>query len=298
MRRLSAQQVQILNFGFIIVLALIIGNLVYNLQNLPLEEPGGEVQGPSIPRIDDGSTISVLRVLTLGLGTITLVGIAALVIRRFRRREKGIRGPTVFLVRNNNYLLAVFMMILAFIVFFFLGRRDGSQLELPEDSGGGTSGGGSSGGVIPPAPTIDPDALPLGVIILVLVVALLIGLNLVRYRSLKRKPIASAARTETAEEVAQTIYSLETGTDARSAILRCYRNMSEILARHGTPNKEHLTPREFRSQAGPILGLNEGSLQRLTGLFEVARYSPHPVGEGHRREATSCLKEIQAELEE
>ncbi len=293
MRRLTSQEVQLISILILAFLAVLVGNLVENLQSLPRGDDAPPP--PIVPAVDEGPITVALRLIIIALGTITIVGIAALAIDRLRKRRKrlGVMERMGMPMYNNPFLVSMAMIMVAFGILFLLRR---GSIDPPGGTNEGELPGGAMPNVIPGVQTAGVPAIPLGVVILVIVVAALLGLNLVRHRRTAPGGTTVQARKETAEEVSQALYQLELGGDARPAILQCYRKMGEIMGRHGVENPDHMTPREFRSSAAPLLGLREGSLRRLTGLFEVARYSHYSVGEGEREEATACLREIRGEL--
>jgi hypothetical protein len=56
------------------------------------------------------------------------------------------------------------------------------------------------------------------------------------------------------------------------------------------------TPSEFTSRILRVLGAGTASASDLTGLFEVARFSDHELGEGDRRRAIASVQRVEAEI--
>jgi transglutaminase-like putative cysteine protease len=84
------------------------------------------------------------------------------------------------------------------------------------------------------------------------------------------------------------------GNEPRAIVLRAYARLTRALARRGLPRHPSQTPLEYlqsvgragrrlparrRGRSAPALTLHAvGAIGRLTDLFLLARYSPHPIG--------------------
>jgi hypothetical protein len=87
------------------------------------------------------------------------------------------------------------------------------------------------------------------------------------------------------------------GADARAAVIACYAAMEASLGASGVARRASDSPQDLleRAAAGDVLtGPAAGD---LTDLFREARYSTHPMDDGHRRRASAALSEIAAQLE-
>jgi hypothetical protein len=73
--------------------------------------------------------------------------------------------------------------------------------------------------------------------------------------------------------------------------------MTQTLAAHGYPRAAQETPLEYMVATFQKLGAAPTGITRLTLLFNEARYSDHPVGEGMRDEAIAALAAVRADLE-
>lgn len=90
----------------------------------------------------------------------------------------------------------------------------------------------------------------------------------------------------------KSLHELESGQDARDAIVACYEQMNQVVAAKRGFNREYyMTAAEFESQLERF-GLPRGPLSRLTRLFESVRYGGHASGLQETREAAECLKAI------
>ena len=108
---------------------------------------------------------------------------------------------------------------------------------------------------------------------------------------------ARAQRAEIVAAVDETLDDLDDGADARVAIINCYRRFEHVAARAQVRRAPWQTPEEFMREALGRLALPESSVERLTRLFEVARFSHHPLGAPERDRARRCLEEIRRSIE-
>ncbi|MBT3336587.1 MAG: DUF4129 domain-containing protein [Anaerolineae bacterium] len=85
---------------------------------------------------------------------------------------------------------------------------------------------------------------------------------------------------------------LADGAEWEDVIVRSYVQMGEVVnERRGIQREDEMTPHEF-AQHLVAAGLPADPVQRLTGLFEYVRYSPHRPGKDEMAEAVACLNEI------
>jgi len=98
--------------------------------------------------------------------------------------------------------------------------------------------------------------------------------------------------------VAAGLQELRTHTDPRQAIIACYARLEHLLEDHGVPAYGHLTPQEYMGAALQDLDLPADVFAGLVGLFELARYSLHPLDDRARARAMAYLEQLQAHLEQ
>lgn len=90
----------------------------------------------------------------------------------------------------------------------------------------------------------------------------------------------------------KSLHDLESGQDARDAIVACYEQMNQVVAAKRGFNREYyMTAAEFETQLERF-GLPRAPLARLTRLFESVRYGGHGSGPQEMLEAADCLKAI------
>jgi hypothetical protein len=96
--------------------------------------------------------------------------------------------------------------------------------------------------------------------------------------------------------VAASLLDVEAETDPRRAVVAAWISMGEALARHGMRRAPHEAPVEYMRRALRSVRVSASSVQRLTTLFERARYSDHPATPAMRDEALQVLHSVREEL--
>lgn len=86
--------------------------------------------------------------------------------------------------------------------------------------------------------------------------------------------------------------------DARRAIIAAYRRFERALATARAPRAPWQTPAEFMRATLDRLPVPAPPVERLTALFELARFSRRPLGAETREAACECLDEVTAALPE
>ncbi len=118
----------------------------------------------------------------------------------------------------------------------------------------------------------------------------------------KVKPMIDSGEDEEVEKdlvsaVDTTITELHKGKDVEATILRCYQRMCMILEEKGVEYSDFLTPREFERRAITYLDVPKNRIFDLRGLFEIAKYSDHRLGDEDRERAVKSLKALREEIE-
>lgn len=90
----------------------------------------------------------------------------------------------------------------------------------------------------------------------------------------------------------ETLARLQAGEDFRSAIIRCYYRMCEILREERRIERNiAMTPSEFARRLDR-LGLGGPAVDQLTLLFEAARYGQQQYSRADEERAVTCLATI------
>ena len=157
---------------------------------------------------------------------------------------------------------------------------------------------------IPGASTLEvPDPPPdSGVVPLIVAgVALLamIGIvvaQLVADRRRRRPPRTPAERL--VELLDDTLEDLEREPDPRRAVIGAWARMEAGLAAAGLPRHPSEAPFEYAARVLETAFARPGSVHRLTGLFERAKFSHHAIGQADRDQAIAALRAVRQELAE
>jgi hypothetical protein len=222
--------------------------------------------------------------LILAWGLVILIMALVIAILSPELRKRLLRA----LIRTAAFVL---------IVSFAVQRNPGllSLLDPTSDTGAaGTQGGEAS---LPPPPVFEPPRIaPLAAYLVSLVVVLAVLGAAWRLRGWWIRRTASADRRNPLEEIAhiahQSMEDLVGGRDWGNAIIRCYDQMGRVVdRRRGLARAASMTPAEFagRLQAA---GLPAQPVERLTRLFERARYGGRAAGKPEIEEAADCLGAI------
>ncbi len=104
-------------------------------------------------------------------------------------------------------------------------------------------------------------------------------------------------RRELHELVENSIEEIERERDPRRAVIRAYAGMESTLAKHDLGRRPFEAPGEYLSRAFAAMRLSRRPAERLTELFERARFSQHAIGPEMKRESIAALAELRNELE-
>jgi heme/copper-type cytochrome/quinol oxidase subunit 2 len=104
--------------------------------------------------------------------------------------------------------------------------------------------------------------------------------------------VQSAARAA----VQAAIGELDRASDPRSGVIAAYSAMEGTLAAHGIARSPAEAPREYLRRVLVASAATEREARTLTGLFEEARFSAHPISEGVRELALSALNSLRERL--
>lgn len=270
----------------LVVLFVLIGgiNSVHPLPGKPLPNPFADVGGttgvnPGGPAWGAGAVrVFIQSLMALGAGLTLFV----LIISSKHRKQ--------------------FAMIFGVLLLIALILAQVKNIPHMEQAPRPSSAASSEIGAPPPVEQVKvdiPDANPTNWQVIAIAIGsslLLTGLGLFFF--LKVYPLIKARSEdedvlgELGKSAGLAVHRLITGDDPRSAILRCYQEMTEIMSQaERIPNYSYFTPREFAAHLRQR-GMKDDDVQRLTLIFEAVRYGARS-GEGFVDEAIACLRSIQ-----
>ena len=111
-----------------------------------------------------------------------------------------------------------------------------------------------------------------------------------------RQSVVPDAAAQVGSGLRRSLADLESERDPRLAVQRAYAHMEESLGAIELARARDETPTEFTARVLRVLGASAAAASDLTGLFEIARFSDHPMGEGDRRRAIASVQRVEAEV--
>jgi len=254
---------------------------------------------PVDARSAQGPTTALFMLLA-GTGIVMLGALMVVVWPGRRRKDDPPEDePTRIEVPWIWKLLAIMLPVAlgaALVLAAVTGTR---SLHTGARLGGQPFGSGVPPGATRPSGTERGFAVPawlpwtLLAIAALAVMAVVLALWLRRERSASETAEASAARAA----VQAAIGALDTQTDPRLAVIAAYGAMQRALGERGVVRSPAEAPREYLQRALMASRATEREARTLTGLFEEARYSTHPIPERVRAAALSALRSLQRRLQ-
>lgn len=98
--------------------------------------------------------------------------------------------------------------------------------------------------------------------------------------------------------IEESLDELEREPDPRRAVIRAYTGMERALARRGLGRRPFEAPFEYLARALAAIQVSRPAGERLTALFQRARFSEHPIDAEMKRQAIAALTAVRDELAE
>jgi Domain of unknown function (DUF4129) len=241
---------------------------------------------------------TALFVLTLGAGVVALAGLAAAVLPGLRRRDDERRQireePSLHWVWK---LLAVAMPVAlggALILAGVLGVR----AVRPPASGPALRAGSAPPAARAPSAGREHFALPAWLPWTVVAIVCVAALTAAAWYSRRSEDLSAPPGEGPAAQAAVDagIVALGAAGDARSAVIAAYAAMEQALAARGIRRASAEAPREYLRRVLTAAGGADSDATLLTGLFEEARFSSHPIPERLRELAARALGSLRRRL--
>jgi hypothetical protein len=231
-------------------------------------------------------------IVIVAVPTLLAVGIAAMFVRRQRRKPQSLRA---YILRS-----AVFFALLVLLEFFVvrhlhphihghLAPREPVTGLVPTPSNGRH-----------PASTTrhalhfrwDELVVVLGILFLLAVVVAIVA------RRSRRSPRTGLeiAPEMLAAALDESLDDLRADPDLRRAIIAAYARMETALGAAGIPRSPAEAPLEYVERALLSLDTSAAAVRSLTDLFEWARFSQHEPEPSMRDDAVDALSAVRDEL--
>jgi hypothetical protein len=111
-----------------------------------------------------------------------------------------------------------------------------------------------------------------------------------------RQAVVPDAAARVGSGLRRSLADLESEQDPRLAVQGAYARMEESLGAIELSRAPDETPTEFTARVLRVLGASAAAASNLTGLFEIARFSEHPMDEDDRRRAIASVRRVEAEV--
>jgi len=230
-------------------------------------------------------TLDMLQGIRIGLA-IAFIVLLVWLLSRGRGGERQRRGGVV---RRFRWLPLILAGVLVAILAYTIPR---SMRPVASDD---EVGAPQSQTRFEPLPAED-----VGSIWVVIALTAVITLTVAGFVLLVRRPAEEEA-AEPGEEgvaaaLAEAIDELEWSNDPRSVVIKAYVDIERVLALQGLPRWPSEAPREYLMRVLSSFDVGLANIERLTTLFEVARFSIHQVDDIDAAEAMSVMEAVRSEL--
>ncbi len=242
-------------------------------------------------------TIAVL-VLLLGVGVVML-SLLMIVAWSGRRRKDDPPEPEHPAPETPWWWKLVAMLLplalgAALVTAALSGTRKAGGTRAAGGLGLGEALSGPAPGRQPAGGFTLPSWLPWAVLAIVVVAIAVVSVVLVIRRQGLAREGSDQAAVDAAVEAA--IGALDSDLDPRRAVIAAYGAMQRSLGEHGVARSPAEAPREYLRRVLLASRASEHESTTLTGLFEEARYSSHPISEHVRELALGALRSLQGRL--
>lgn len=274
--------------GLLLVLAATVG---------PLPAPAGDPGAKVMIRLPDA-----VRVVVLGLLVLSTIILFSLQRRRRPTEETLASSPAA--PRFPPWAAALVSLLLVVLAWYLVWRYWSGPDGQPIEKAFAAIAGLLDLLTLPQKPPTSIPSLELAIAALLLLLALAVFAVMVLVAMADRlekwwTQRDGAVRPPAVPETLALIQAdLRTEPDARVAIIRAYGRFERALAAARAPRAAWQTPAEFMRTTLARLPVPAAPVRRLTALFEVARFSTHPLGAEARDAACDSLDEIGTALEE
>jgi hypothetical protein len=145
-----------------------------------------------------------------------------------------------------------------------------------------------------PAPVSPPEIQPPSLLSYLVALAVILALGAMGYWLWRTAPRPELTLGEIARSA---LFDLKSGQAWEDVVIRCYADMSSAASeRRNLSRPQAMTPNEYAHRLEQA-GLPAGQVQRLTRLFEKARYSSRRSSPEEVQEAVACLSAILESVE-
>jgi hypothetical protein len=238
----------------------------------------------------------------LVVGSLLLVWMGTPLVEKLRRRRRRLGASDLEGLGASLSAVGLVAAIVGGAIGVFLLLVLPFLVPTGTTPQGGTPGTAAPGGqATTPGPTGHPTSIALTWLVVGSATALLLvapAAVVVRRRRARRarQAVVPDAAARVGSGLRRSLADLESERDPRRAVQRAYARMEESLAAIELSRAPDETPTEFTARVLRVLGASVPAASDLTGLFEIARFSDHPMDEDDRRRAIASVRRVEAEV--
>jgi len=189
-------------------------------------------------------------------------------------------------------VLGAFLLALLLLVRFRADNPEGLRIPMLEPPDSDATGANADEGRYTPEfawiPALIVSALVLG------------GIAAAWWSAKARKRARGHHELTLAEALSdvleETLDDLRNERDPRRAVIAAYARLERAVAAYGLPRRPAEAPLEYLARMLGELSVSRAAVQRLTLLFERAKFSQHEVGPEMKEQAIAALQQVQEEL--
>lgn len=272
--------------------ALVLAMLVLAAVVVSASRPGEA--GPAAPptSADTGAALLRAAVILFAIGETVVLGLVvwAMWPAGGRHRIQTRRGTLALALASFLQSAGVLVLFWYYLRYRFTVRGSGAGLfslfglrpVLPDiPAAGGVAGRGQEW---------------VTAVVVAAGLAIAAGFLLRGFRFHKQRSPRAKLAEQVQEVVEEGLEELETESDPRRAVIAAYARMEQALARVGLPRARHEAALEYLDRLLALLDARSPAAQRLTELFQLAKFSDHAIDAGMQREAIRALVELREEL--
>jgi hypothetical protein len=255
----------------------------------------------SAMEIDTGFALTAVEVVGYVAALVGLVAfLPTIVVLRAQRRQMlasgaAGRGSAPWWARIGGFVLTIASLAVQLVIVVYV-------VDLLR-----SRGFGADDGRLDPPTGPDPNGIAAGrdgtslmialvIVSILAVVALLVAIRWRRSDAADRAEGVASRRGRTEAAVEVGLDALRREPDPRRAIIAAYAAMERSLSNAGMGRHAWEAPIEYlRRVLARALGAPE-DVQTMTHLFEVAKFSEHPVDESMRGDAIGALERIRTAI--
>jgi hypothetical protein len=232
-------------------------------------------------------------IVIVAVPTLLAVGIAAMFVRRQRRKPRSLR---TYILRSAVFV--ALLLLLEFFVVRHLHPHVHGHLAPPQPTVTGVvttpANGQHPGSTTKHALHFRWDEL---VVVLGVLFVLAVAVAIVARRSRQSQRTGLEIAPEVlAAALDESLDDLRADPDLRRAIIAAYARMETALGAAGLPRSPAEAPLEYVERALLGLDTSAAAVRRLTDLFEWARFSQHEPEPSMRDDAVDALSAVRDEL--